>query len=216
MKRIIIILINLLFVFPCVMSQLYDKIQYVGNKKLSEDIISDIEIVIENFRQIDGGGKNEKFLLIDIVENDNSNEFYILATRYFFEIMFKRPDCYFKYNDTIVYMYTKDYIHVEDSTWLKKILTETSQVLGAPDFKVSWINDSIIEPIQGTGDVDNIIPAYRYHPFLYKYIIKNRKICSKEVIQKVYYPDNRKPKGMPVLRTWPNWPIDREAYYRGS
>lgn len=214
MKRIIFSII-ILFLFQHVRAQLYDKIQYAGDKELSLELVSDIEAVFEDFIQMDWE-KNERFFLIDIVEKDEYNELYIFPTRYLFEIMFKRPDGYFRNNDTIVYLYTEDYLHVNDSVWLKNVLTETHEVLGAPDFKVSWDNDSVIGPIPGSGDFNNIEPKYLYDPVPFKYIIKNGNIISKEIVQKLYYPDNRRPKGIRIIRTWPNWPMDRGAYFRGS
>ena len=212
MKKIILAIIVLFhFLVQNVWSQLDDKIYYVGDKKLNKEMAVDIETIIEDFRQIDEGGKNEKFFLIDIIEKSEFNELYIFPTRYIFEIMFKRPDCYFKWNDIIVYLYTEDYLHVDDSVWLKNVLTETHQVLGTPDFKVSWANDSVIEPIWNTGEYNKITPTYHYDPILLKYTIKNGTIRSKEVVDKLYYPDNRKPKGIPIIRTLPHWPIDRKS-----
>ncbi|SCD20151.1 hypothetical protein PSM36_1328 [Proteiniphilum saccharofermentans] len=215
MKKVIFSAI-ILFLFQSVKSQLSDNIHCVGEKGLSPGLVCDIEIAFEDFMQTGAGGKNEKFIFIEIVEGDDFNELYLFSTRYAFEIMFKRPDCYFKRNDTIAYLYTKDHIHVDDSVWLKNILTETSAVLGAPDLNVVWSNDSVIGPIWGTGDVNNISPRFMYDPVPFKYIVKNGNICSKEVADKLYYPDDRKPKGIPIMRSWPYWPIGRGAYYRGS
>lgn len=214
MRRIIFSVI-ILFSFHNVRPQLADKIHCVGEVNLSKELVSDIEIAIEDFMQTEAGGKNEKFILIEIVEGYDFNELYLLSTRYAFEIIFKRPDCYFKRNDTIAYLYTKNHIHVDDSVWLKNILTETSAVLGAPDFNVVWSNDSIIGPIWGTGDVNNISPRFMYDPVPFKYIVKKGNICSKEVISKLYYPDDRKPKGIPIMRSFPYWPLGWESYFRG-
>lgn len=215
MRKIIISAI-ILFLFQNVKSQFADKIHYIGENKLSKELVSDIEIAFEDFMRIGAGGKNEKFIFIEIVEGDDFNELYLFSTRYIFEIMFKRPDCYFKSNDTIAYLYTKDHIHVDDSVWLKNVLTETHQVLGAPDFNVSWPNDSVIGPIWGTGDINKITPTYHYDPVPFKYIVKKGNICSKEIVDKLYYPDNRKPKGIPIMRSFPYWPVGRKSYYRGS
>lgn len=191
--------------------QLSDKVHYVGDNKLSKEIVADVKIVIEDFEQIPEGGKEEKFILIDLVEKKEHNEIYIVATRYVFEIMFKRPDCLLKCNDRIVYLYTKDYIHVNDSIWLNKVLTETHIVLGAPNFKVSWSNDSVIGPIANTGDLNKMIVATHYDPVAYKYIIKDGEIHSKEVAMRLYYPDNRYPKGIHSIknihsmRGYPYW-----------
>ena len=214
--RKIIFSIIILFLFQSAKSQLYDKIHCVGNKRLSKELVSDIELVFEDFMQTGAGGKNEKFIFIEIVEGDDFNELYLFSTRYVFEIMFKRPDCYFKCNDTIAYLYTKDYIHVDDSVWLKNVLTETHVVLGAPDFNVSWSNDSVIGPIWSTGDVNKIDAMFFYDPVPFKYIVKNGNICSKEVADKLYYPDDRRPKGIPIMRSYPYWSIGKESYYRGG
>ncbi len=206
--KIIIVSFVFLFIFQNIWAQLNDEIHYIGDKKLSKEIIADIKTVIEDFEQITVGGKEEKFFLIDIVEKKEFNEIYIFPTRYVFEIMFKRPDGYFKSNNKIVYLYTKDYIHVNDSNWLKNILTETHLILGVPNFKVSWSNDSVIGPIANTGDFDKMTVATSYDPVPYKYIIKDSEIYSKEIVTKLYYPDSRKPKGIPIIRTSPHWSID--------
>ena len=139
--------------FQNVLPQPNNKIRYAGYRRLSKELVCDIEVVFEDFMQTAGGGKNEKFIFIEIVERDDFNELYLFSTRYVFEIMFKRPDCYFKCDDTIAYLYTKDHIHVNDSVWLKNVLAETHSVLGAPDFHVIWSNDSVIGPILRTGSL---------------------------------------------------------------
>lgn len=204
MKNIIFILI-IQFIFQNIYAQSNDKMHCFGDKQLSKDVVADIKKVFEDFEQINGGGKNENFFLIDLVEKKEINEIYIFPTRYIFEIMFKSPDCYFKSNDRIVYMHTEDYIHANDSCWLENILTETHPILGAPNFNVSWSNDSVIEPIRGTGDLNKASPLYHYDPVPFKYIVKNGEIHSKEIVYKLYYPDNRRPKGLPIIRTWPHW-----------
>lgn len=211
MKGLIISFI-ILFVFQDICPQIKDEINCVGNRSLSFELVSDIETAFKDFVQTDAGGKNEKFILIDLVKKNEFNEIYLFSTRYIFEIMFKRPDCYFKCNDRIVYLYTEDYIHVNDSNWLKNVLTDTRQILGVPDFKVSWANDSVIGPIKDTGDFSKITPIYHYDPIPLKYIIKNGKIYSKEIVSKLYYPDNRRPKGIPIIRTFPYWSLDKKAY----
>jgi hypothetical protein len=216
MKKIIFTVI-ILFLFQTVRPQLCDKIHYIEDNELSNEVVYDIEVAFEDFMQTGAGGQNEKFFLIEIVERDNFNELYLFSTRYIFEIMFKRPDCYFKCNDTIItYLYTKDHIHVSDSTWLNNIMKETSIVLGAPDFNVVWSNDSVIGPIWGTGDMNRTDAMFFYDPVPFKYIVKNGDICSKEVVYKLYYPDDRRPKGIPIMRSLPYWPVERESYYRGS
>ena len=181
---------------------------------LSAELTSDIRAVYKDFIQTQEG-KDEIFFLFDIVEKDDSNEVYILTSKYLFEVMFKRPDCYFKDNGKIVYIHTENYINVNDSSWLKNLLTETHEILGAPNFNVSWVNDSVIGPIYETGDFNKINPLFTsYDPIPFKYIVRNGLICSKEVVNKVYYPDNRKPKGFPVIfRTYPYWPKEECSYY---
>lgn len=201
----------ILFLFQSVKSQLSDNIYCVGEKGSSAELVSDIEIAFEDFMQTEAGGKNEKFIFIEIVEGDDFSELYLFSTRYAFEIMFKRPDCNFKRNDTIAYLYTKDHIHVDDSVWLKNILTETNAVLGAPDFNVVWSNDSVIGPIWRTGGINKMDAMSFYDLVSFKYTIKDGTICSMEVVDKLYYPDDRKPKGIPIMRSWPYWSIGEGA-----
>lgn len=199
-----------IFMFGNLFSQTNMEINCVFDCKLTDSQKVDIAMVYKDFSQANYG-KNEIFFLVDVVEKDSVNEFYILSSLSIFEALYKRPDCYFKDNEKIVYIFTKDYTQVTDSVWLSKILTETHKTLGTPDFHVSWSNDSIIAEIPGTG----VMSVYTYDPLPFKYVVKNGVICSKEIVYQMYYPDDRKPKQIQLyFRTWPYWPNDvKKPYY---
>lgn len=136
----------------------------------------------------------EKLLLIDYKKSDSINIYRVVGSIQWYEIFFKKPDCYLKHQNIIAYIYTENYYYLKDSIWLSQVFNETLNLFDISNAVVSWENDSIIK----IGNV--LVKVISYDPIIYEYHVYNGKILKKIIKPDMIYPSISYPKGIRIFR----------------
>lgn len=133
-------------------------------------------------------------ILVDFTEKDSISIFRIVGSLQVFEMLYKKPDCYFIHKNNMVYLYTDSYAQDKNALWLECVFQKTRELLNYKDIAISWKNDSILE-IEGS-----FILSSEYSPVITEYHVCNGKILSKSYRCKMFYPDISEPKGVKIFR----------------
>lgn len=152
--------------------------------------INSLTIVLDDY--IPNHAIDKSIILVDYKKSDSLNVFRILETLDVLELFYKKPDCFLKYAEKMIYVYTENYALRKDSIFLEQVFQETLKSLKLTNAKtiVSWKNDSIIF-------LKNIpVNATIFDPIPIEYRIKDTIILKKEIYYDMIYPEIEEPKGI--------------------
>jgi hypothetical protein len=178
-----------LFLYPyCLFSQEINCAKSIGFHEKNDLLVAVNEynnMVIE-----------KSIILVDfIIINDTINVFYILGSKDIFTLFYKKPDCYFIYNKSIVYIYTSSYTQLKDSIWLQNLFDETRNILcdTSGEINIFWLNDSVADKRT------NIYFEGIYEPWVVEYQVSNGIILKKIDHDSMYYPYISYPRGITTI-----------------
>ncbi len=185
-----LIFIAILLVSTTKLSYAQDIYCYSNLKTLSIE-----EILLVSNDYICQDQSKASIVLVDFYQIDTLNFYRLLGSMEPWEILYKTPDCYFTYENHIVYFYSESYAQPKDSIWKGNLLSLTCKVLSHPGLEVQWINDSIIG-IKG--------PFYKviYDPIIIEYKISEGKVVTKTICDEMFYRDTGVPKGVINYRNY--------------
>lgn len=135
-----------------------------------------------------------KIVLIDYRKVDSFNLYRVTDSENIFEMMYKKPDCFFIKDSNICYIYTKRYLHEKDSVWLDKAFRRSREILNAPNIDIAWSNDSVLS-IRGYFHVNS-----EYTPSIIEYKVYQGIIKNKKFVENMFYNVYSKPKNIKTFR----------------
>jgi hypothetical protein len=156
---------------------------YKSDSILTKDVIVAYNDFVSRFNV------RSSIVLIDYTNNDTISLMRIVNSQEFYEILYKRPDCFFKSDSNIAYLHTKLYKNFKDTIWLNNIFQESLKILPSiHDVKISWKDNSILF-------LESEIKVSTYDPAIVEYKIRNGIILNRVFSKKMIFPDsNRLPK----------------------
>jgi hypothetical protein len=134
-------------------------------------------------------------ILVDFYQVDTLNLYRLLGSMEVWEILYKTPDCYFTYENHIVYLYSESYAQPKDSIWKGNLLSLTCKVLSHPGIKVQWSNDSII-------GIEAPFYEVIYDPIVIEYKVSKGIVVSSTICDNMFYRDTGAPKGVVNYRNY--------------
>jgi len=183
----------LIFCYAPIILMAQEKIKF-NCESIDFKLKDNLHIVIDNYINfLDHKGE---LILVDYMSNDSIDIFRLGGSICSFELLYKKPDCFFYYRDNIVYLYTENYTNNKDTIWLNNVLLETLKLSGRSGTTIiDWSKDSII------ALPSNYIKGYEtYNPWIIEYKIYKGKIIEEKNCNEMLYPYTGKPKGIPIFR----------------
>jgi len=162
----------------------FDSIQNVNEQVLM--------LVVNDYLKADT--IDSSILLIDYTQCDSLDVFRIVGSHDIFELFYKKPDCYLKYRNSMVYLFTNKYFEKKDTIWLDSVFYNTIMLFNYSNAEVLWAKDSIMN-IEGYG-----IFYSEYTPSIVEYRILEGEILERNICSKMLYPSISKPKGIKIIR----------------
>ena len=137
--------------------------------------------------------------LVDYVPHNDTSVFFVLTNGSKYALFYKKPDCYYLYNESIVYLYTPLYTQPKDTLWLQQLFDLTRVILRDTigEIPISWANDSIL-----IYDNSGLYVEHSFNPYYIEYRVYNGiiiKALAHELngyFYEMYYPDIGQPKGV--------------------
>lgn len=151
---------------------------YTSDSILSKDIIVAYKDFVTSFNV------SNSIVLIDYIKNGSFSTLKMINSKEFYEIFYKRPNCYFKSDTNIAYLFTKHYTDEKDTLWLNQVFIETLKVFPKlNEIKVNWKNNSILS-------FKRDVKATVYDPPVVEYEIENGIILKRSFSNKMFFPDS--------------------------